>query len=182
MLKKFVLSMGICLGLFFLIGFLLPRDFIIHRSILINVPRIQVHEAINNLEEWSHFMPWTDANNDVEFQFGEIRQGKGATKAWISDAGKGSFTITDASIDQGISCEISFGEREKPAVANFYYDDTPKGTMLQWSMRGRVEAPLGGYMTLLIDSMLGPVFEKGLVQLKDHLENEKVESSTSQGS
>ena len=40
-------------------------------------------------------------------------------------------------------------------------------------MRGRVEAPLGGYMTLLIDSMLGPVFEKGLVQLKDHLENEK---------
>ena len=46
----------------------------------------------------------------------------------------------------------------------------------------RVEAPLGGYMTLLIDSMLGPVFEKGLVQLKDHLENEKVESSTSQGS
>ena len=88
--------MGICLGLFFLIGFLLPRDFIIHRSILINVPRIQVHEAINNLEEWSHFMPWTDANNDVEFQFGEIRQGKGATKAWISDAGKGNFTITDA--------------------------------------------------------------------------------------
>ena len=39
-------------------------------------------------------------------------------------------------LDQGISCEISFGEREKPAVANFYYDDTPKGTMLQWSMRG----------------------------------------------
>ena len=40
-------------------------------------------------------MPWTDANNDVEFQFGEIRQGKGATKAWISDAGKGAvFAIT----------------------------------------------------------------------------------------
>ena len=182
MLKKLILSLGICLGLFFLIGFLLPRDFIIHRSILINVPRAQVHAAVSNLEEWSHFMPWSKANNDIQFDFGDVRRGKGATKRWTSDAGKGSFTITDASIKQGVSCEIVFGEKEKPAVANFFYDDTPQGTMLQWSMRGRVEAPLGGYMTLLIDSMLGPVFEQGLVQLKDHLENEKVESFTPQGS
>ena len=161
---------------------MLPRDFLVHRSILINVPRAQVHAAVSNLEEWSQFMPWNDVSNDLQFDFGDKRKGIGATKSWVSDAGKGSFTITDASIDQGVSCEISFGEKEKPAVANFYYDDTPKGTMMQWSMRGRVEAPLGGYMTLLIDNMLGPVIEKGLIQLKDHLENEKVEALSPQGS
>ena len=182
MLKKFVLSMGICLGLFFLLGFLLPRDFLVHRSISINVPREQVHQALSNLEEWSHFMPWNDAQNEIQFNFGDIRQGTGASKSWAGEAGKGSFTITDASITRGVTCEISFEEAESPSVANFYYDDTPNGTMLQWSMRGKIEAPLGGYMNLLMDSMLGPVFEQGLVQLKNHLENEKVETLSPQGS
>ena len=90
MLKKLILF-GNLFGYFFFIGFLLPKDFIIHRSILINVPREQVHAAVSNLEEWSHFMPWSKANNDIQFDFGDIRRGKGATKRWTSDAGKRKF-------------------------------------------------------------------------------------------
>ena len=182
MFKKFLLSMGICVGLFFLLGFLLPRDFLVHRSINIDVPRQEVHATLINLEEWSYFMPWSDEQNKIQFDFGAIRKGIGATKSWSGEAGEGSFTITDASITRGVTCEISFAEAETPSVANFYYDDTPKGTMLQWSMRGKVEAPLGGYMGLLMDGMLGPVFEQGLVKLKNRLENEKVEIVSPQGS
>ena len=65
------------------------------------------------------------------------------------------------------------------AVSEFNFQDNSEGTIISWSMSGRVDAPLGGYVNLLMDDMIGSVFEKGLIQFKQYLEDAKAQSPSS---
>lgn len=179
MLKKILLSLAIFVALFLMIGFFLPRDFRVHRSISIEAPRQVLHEALNDLSSWSHFMPWNSTDSNVEFKLGEIKKGVGATQTWSSSGG-GRLTLTKSDVQTGIEYEIVFSEGADRSVGDFRYQDITNGTTVSWSMAGRVDAPLGGYVTLLMDDMIGTVFEQGLVQLKNYLENAEIKVSAPQ--
>lgn len=171
--------MGIFISLFFVVGFLLPRDFTVHRSISVQVSSKAVYDVLNDLSSWENYMPWYTDDSQVEFKVGEVQKGVGATQVW-SGSGSGSISIVESDIQKGIKYKIQFGERpEDQAISEFHFQDSSTGTLINWSMSGRVEAPLGGYVNLLMDDMIGSVFEKGLIQLKQYLEDAKPQSASS---
>ena len=179
MLKKILLSVAIFIGLFLLVGFLLPRDFTVHRSISVKADRQLSYDVLDDLASWENFMPWYSADSEVEFKLGNIRKGVGATQFW-SGSGNGSISIIESDVRKGIKYKIKFSERpEDQAVSEFNFQDNSEGTIISWSMSGRVDAPLGGYVNLLMDDMIGSVFEKGLIQFKQYLEDAKAQSPSS---
>ena len=51
------------------------------------------------------------------------------------------------------------------------YEDDPGGVRVTWGMTGRMELPvIGGYFCLLMDTMVGPMFDTGLSKLKTVVE------------
>ena len=54
------------------------------------------------------------------------------------------------------------------------YDPLEDGeTKVTWTMSGDMATPvLGGYFVLMMDSMVGQTFEKGLTNLKNTVENQ----------
>ncbi len=152
------------------IGLVLPKDYRISREIFIKASRTHIHLYVNDLRLWRKWVPWQQQDN-VRIRIDSPR-GIGAQLHWKSPDSYGELTIMDASVVDGIRYDMVLDGRDT-ASGRIRYQPMGQGTLVRWSMEGRVSLPLvGGYMALLMDSLTGPFFEQGLQQLKQLAEQQ----------
>ena len=88
------------------------------------------------------------------------------------DSGTGALTITGSSPESGIEYDLLFDGGRYECKSSMKYSRLPDGdTKVTWAMSGDMGRSLtGGYFALLMDSMAGSMFEKGLSNLKSRVE------------
>jgi hypothetical protein len=150
------------------ISFFLPSKVNVERSRVINAKPDAVYAQIANLKSWDNWMPWNQLDPNMQKTYGEKTEGQGASYSWVSEnqnVGKGSITLTKCDSNM-VETELVF-EGMNPGKGCYKLEPEGEGTKVTWSMESDMgNNPLYKFMALMMDGMIGPEFEKGLVALE----------------
>ena len=144
-----------------------PNSYEITRSRVIEAPTEMVYNNISDYKNWEAWGPWLEEDPTMTFEYGDLTKGEGASYSWNGKDGTGSQKMVSAVPYESITNELSF---EGMGSSTGYWKFTPSGdgTEVTWGMKAD-EVPYifkffgaisGGY-----DSMMGPMFERGLERL-----------------
>ncbi|MFI4861001.1 MAG: SRPBCC family protein [Phycisphaerales bacterium JB063] len=165
---------------FVIIGLVLPSSYQVERSVTIDAPPEVVFRYLNDLEQWEHWEPFSKADDSVVVTLGDVTTGVGATQTWTSNDGDGTLTFTMSDPDKGIGYDMQIGEFD-PASAEITYEVVDGQVVVTWAMEGDMSLPvIGGYFGVMMDGMVGPMFDEGLRLLKEAAESDTPATPTDQ--
>lgn len=168
-MKKFFVVLLVLLIIAAVVGFLLPHDYRVEESVVINAKPSKIHELVGDLRRWDDWTPWKEMDPTVKVEFGAETKGVGASQTWTGKDGTGFLKFTASDEDKGIEYEMKLDEM--PANGAIRYERVGDGTKVTWSMSGDMDMPvIGGYFALLAPRLIGGSFEKGLEKLKAQAE------------
>lgn len=154
-------------------AYFLPRDVHVTRSIVIARPAAAVFPFLNSLRRCNEWSPWKDIDPNVTNVFSGAETGIGAHMAWVgnSKVGSGTQTITDSVENKRVLVDLDFGDRGV-AKASWLLSPAGEGTRVEWTLDSSMgDNPIGRYMGLFMDRMMGPDYERGLANLKQRVES-----------
>src|SRR5688572_11548904 len=97
MIKKILIGLVALVGILVLVGFLLPGQIEISRSITANAPAEYAFEEVNDLEKHPKWSYWNSLYTEMTTTYGDLRKGVGAVSSWSGEeSGDGSMTITES--------------------------------------------------------------------------------------
>lgn len=171
-LKNFLLAILLIIIIIVVVGLFLPTSYTVERSITIDSSPEKVHEYVSDLKMWDVWTPWEEEDPTIVVTRSEKTKGVGASQSWVGDSGDGALTITKDSPGQGIEYDLVFEGGQYLCQSAMVYDELSDGeTKVTWTMNGDMETPvIGGYFAILMDSMVGDMFDKGLKNLKTAVE------------
>jgi carbon monoxide dehydrogenase subunit G len=175
-MKKTALSVFyILLGLFLVFvagGFVLPDQAHVTRSNVINAPPEKIFAVISDLRRSKDWSPWFALDPEMAVTFEGEGAGVGQKMSWSSrnpDVGTGSQQTIGLVQDKQVVAALDFGEMGQARSTVDLASEGP-GTRVEWAL----DVPLGNiierWFGLIMDRMVGPDFEKGLANLKAHVE------------
>ena len=178
-LKWIAIVVGALVLLFVGVGFLLPSEYHVERSVVIDAEPAQVHRLVGDLERWPDWTPWVEIDPGIETVLGDVTTGVGANQTWSGDSGTGALTFTRSDAEAGIVYDLSFNEGQYQSVGAITYEPDAEGTKVTWEMDGDSGMNIiGRYFGLMMDSMVGPPFQDGLDKLKTTVEAEPMPEET----
>ena len=170
-MKKALVILASLIGIFILVGLFLPSQYTVVRTETIQAPPAIIHSHVNDLKKWEAWAPWKEEDPSLVVTIGTIDSGVGASQSWVGKDGNGSLTFTKSSPEQGIDYDLSFNDGMYKCEAFLHYDRQGEGSLVTWQMNGDMDIPvIGGYFATMMDSMAGPMFERGLTKLKKTVE------------
>lgn len=154
------------------VGLFLPTTYRVERSVVIDAKPYEVHEYVGDLTKWDEWTPWKEEDPTIVVTRGGTTSGVGATQSWVGESGSGALTIINDSPEKGIQYDLVFEGGAYVSKSEMVYHELQDGdTRVTWVMIGDMEKPvIGGYLALMMDSMIGKMFERGLSNLKTKVE------------
>ena len=125
------------------IGALLPRNWQVEESILINAPAASVHAWVGDLRRWPRWAQWNQAELWPQNQVSEPSTGPGATLRWYGrasshgDLASGETRIVRSDPREGVWFE-SHTQGGDASEASVRYGERPGVTLVTWLDRGRL--------------------------------------------
>lgn len=159
-----VIAVMLVLG--FVVGAFLPDSYHVERVQVIKAEPAMIHLLVTDLMRWPEWAPWQETDPSIETTYGTITSGVGAYQSWIGKSGDGMLTITASSPESGIEYDLSFDEGQYVSSGAINYHVTAEGTEVTWQMNGEMQGTVEKYFGLMMDTMVGTAFEKGLTNMK----------------
>lgn len=163
----------VLLILFALIGLLLPSSTAVERVIVIDAPADKVFPHLNSMRAFHAWSPWTAIDTQTVFEFEGPEQGIGSRMTWFSGdqrVGQGSQEITASIPDREVETALQFGDKGS-GTATFLLEPQGDATEVRWRFSTEFGWDLfGRYIGLMMDSMIGTQYDKGLRDLKALIE------------
>lgn len=168
-LKKAVIILGILVAVLVVVGFFLPRQVHVERSVTIAAPRATVFTVVDGYRLFDKWSPWNSLDPGMKTTIEGPEWGVGAKMSWAGDpkkVGTGSQTIVESAPYESLAVALDFGPQGK-AMSRWKLVPEGDGTRVTWSVDADMGAgPVGRYFGLLMDGMVGRDYEKGLGLLK----------------
>jgi effector-binding domain-containing protein len=173
MIKKILIGLIALVVVLAVIGLMLPRHVVVKRSVTINRPASLVYATVNSFVLFPKWSPWQDLDPNMSQTTEGPRDGVGAKLVWKGNdkVGSGTQLITASTPDQSVASDLDFGDM---GVAKSLVTLTPDGTMTRATWTVDVDMggnPIGHYVGLTMDGMLGKDFASGLGKLKNLVES-----------
>jgi ribosome-associated toxin RatA of RatAB toxin-antitoxin module len=178
-LKILVIALVVLIAAVALIGFMLPKEYKVTRSQVIAAPAEVVFGQVNDLKRNEAWSPWKDPT--MQITYSENTVGQGAKSSWTSkDMGNGSQTITESTPSSSLHTHLDFGGMGTAEV-QWTFAAEGEGTKVTQEMTGEMgNNPMKRFMGLMMDKMIGPMFEQGLASLKTVSETRAAEVKAEQ--
>lgn len=155
--------------IFVAVGFFLPRNVTVARSIEINASAGEIFPYVNSLKATEAWSPWLERDPNVQLSYNGTETGVGAAMEWASDeptVGKGRQEIIESIDGERVTTALDFGDMGL-AQASFLLNETGNATTVTWTLFTDMGAgPIGRWMGLMMDSWVGADYEQGLANLK----------------
>lgn len=167
-IKNIGLGLLILIILLVVVAYLLPRHVKVERTATIKAPAEIVFGQVNVLKNWEQWSPWQKLDPKMKLVYNNIPSGKGASYSWEGnkDVGKGKLTITRIVPYDTIDVDMNFMD-QGAAQAGYYLKKADTTVNLTWWMDADMgNNPLGRWMGLFMDRMVGKDFQKGLDSIK----------------
>ena len=155
--------------IFVVVGFFLPKQVEVDRTITINAPPPVVYGLLDNYKRFNEWSPWAKIDPNTKYTYSGPDAGVGAKFEWESDhpsVGSGYQEITEAVPNELVKNHLDFGPSGH-GEASFLLKPEGEGTRVTWAFKTDFGSNLiGRYFGLFMDKMLGPHYEEGLANLK----------------
>jgi uncharacterized protein YndB with AHSA1/START domain len=175
-MKKFALWVFyILLGLFLVFvagGFVLPDKAHVTRSTVIDAPPEKIFAVVSDLRRSKDWSPWFALDPQMTVTFEGEGAGVGQKMSWSSqkpDVGSGSQQTVGLVDNKQVVAALDFGEMGQ-ATATVDLAPDGAGTRVDWALEMPLRNIIERWFGLIMDLMVGPDFEKGLANLKAHVE------------
>lgn len=171
-IKTIIVVILIFTALFLLVALVLPSEYKVERSIMINKSPEFVYSIISDFKNWPPWDPWLENEPEAKYKITNPGNRPGSVMSWEGEIiGKGKQTIKVTNAPEYFETELEFMEPYKTiSTMKYTVEATDSGSKVTWINVGESSYPLERYFTLFIDSMLGPDFERGLANLKEYAE------------
>lgn len=152
-----------------------PEKVQVTRSQTINAPAEAIFPHINNLRQWHDWSPWAKLDPNSIAEFNGPEQGVGMSMHWAGnqEVGEGTMTITDSVPNQRVTLKLEFTQPFED-TSHVFLTLTPVGeaTEVTWAMHDTQEDFMSKLFGLVfnVETMVGPMYEKGLANLKGVVE------------
>jgi dienelactone hydrolase len=174
---KIFKKLGIGLLFVFLLvvvgGFLLPQKTTVERSANINANSATVFTYVNSLKKFHDWSPWVEMDPQMQVEYSGAESGVSSSIKWASQnahVGNGAQTIVESEEYKRVITDLFF-DGQKGGQAEFELNSLSTGTQLIWRFHADFGVnPLARYFGLMLDKMLGGVFEAGLSRLQSLVE------------
>lgn len=175
-LRKLLLGLVILFVLLMVIGLFLPRSYQVQRQVAISASDDRIFNLINSVDAMQTWSPWKALDPDLKITYGLTKVGQGASYHWQSEkSGEGSLIISESLPYTKIVTKLDFKDSGK-AVGIFTISANEANTesVVVWQMIGDSGYNIfGRYFGLVLDSVLGPLFDDGLGRLKQESEKQQ---------
>lgn len=178
MFKKIIVGLIALVALVFIVSLFLPREVTIERASIIKAKPEVVFAQVIDMNKWKEWDPWYKMDPNMK-ESAEGAPGKGHKRCWDSEkqnVGKGCLTIIDVVQNKELKTKLEF-EGQGEGNGFWTFEETPEGTKVVWGMSMDMGwNPLYKMMGLMMDGMLGPMFEEGLASLGQVAEKKEEEA------
>lgn len=173
LVKNLIITVVILFLLAVSVGLLLPKEYKVKRSIVIQAPVEEVYDNVVDLKAWQQWGVWFTRDPSMEVAFSGPDRAIGMQSQWESETqGDGEMKITELEHAKRIEYRLYFPDMDVESKGAFTFSEKADGTHVTWVDSGDVgESPLNRYFVLIVDDMIGPDFETGLENLKTVTEN-----------
>lgn len=150
------------------IAYLLPNQYGLSRSTIINTRPEKIYPLIVAPKEWKKWSVWNQRDPAMKMTYSGAESGSGAAWEWQSESqGNGGMKFVNAIDNQQVAYELHFEGMGKPSTGTLSLVSEGDHTKITWTMQGTSE---GSFATKLfapfMDKLVGPDFEAGLNNLK----------------
>lgn len=164
---KYILIGIVCLIVIVcILGLILPKDYMVARSTVINAPKAVVLDHVKSLKTIEQWSVWSKKDPNIQQEFGGTDGEVGSWTTWKgnSDVGEGRQEIT-AINDNSVDLKLSMQGMD--SHVNFALADTADATKVTWTIDGKMPFPWNAMRLFInMDKMIGKDFEEGLAGLK----------------
>ena len=168
-LKKIFFVLVVLVVIFVVVGFVLPRQRHVERSIFIDTPPSVVFSQVNGFKDFNDWSPWVAVMPDAEYTFEGPDFGVGSKMSWSATQPRpetGSQTIVASTPYERVDIELDFGG-QGIAQSKYLLQPEGDGTQLTWTFDTDFGLNiLGRYWGLFLERQLGPLYAQGLTNLK----------------
>lgn len=182
-MKKVGLIVLVLFTAFVVIGYSLPKQVHVERSITIELPANMLFAILNSYQHHLEWSPWAERDPDAEFVISGPESGVGARLSWIGDpqlVGSGWQEIVASKAYEQIDIKLDF-DTQGVADTGFTLRSQGDATHVTWTFDSDLteglsflDAFLARYFGLLFDRWIGGDYEKGLENLKQFAESTPV--------
>jgi hypothetical protein len=173
---KIILGLVLVLVVVFVAGgFLLPAQRNVTRTAVIKAPAATVYALTANLKTgWSQWSPFGEAEDPaMKSTYSGPDEGVGATQTFTSPRGNGTMTIVAADVAKGVGYQLNLMEGKLTIDGHMNFEPQAETTKVVWSDDMKLDGPMMRWGGIVMDSMIGKQFEKGLASLQSRAEGTK---------
>ncbi|RDV27467.1 polyketide cyclase [Alteromonas aestuariivivens] len=172
-LKKLLYGAVVLVVVVAMAGFMLPKEYTVERSIVIDAPPEEIYANVVDLRAWPQWGVWFKRDPEMKITYSGPDRAIGMRTTWQSQTeGDGEMEITELHHNRQVVYSLYFPEFDMGSTGKFLLEPVSEGTRVTWSDQGSVGMnPVDRYFVLMIDNLIGPDFETGLQNLKTVIEN-----------
>lgn len=163
-------------GLFIYAGTMMPKDFRITRSTVIQAPALEIFPYVNNPQKMNSWNPWIKLDPNVKVTYSGPAEGVGAITEWDGNREVGAGRAFIIHSTQGYVVRMQM-EWLKPmqgtSLVDYSLKQTGESTTVEWIMVGKNNL-MSRVMCVFVnmEKMIGEKFDEGLAELKKKVEAE----------
>lgn len=178
LLRKTLIGLLMFFVLLILIGFVLPSEFKVQRSISVDAPAAKVYANVVDLRNWRAWGVWFKRDPDMKIVYSGPESAVGMKSQWISEQeGSGEMEVIAVEPNQRFIYALYFPDMDMGSTGEFTFQEDKGRTEVTWMDYGDVgNNPLNRYFAVFMDKMIGPDFEVGLENLKLLSESQSVQN------
>lgn len=176
MLKFILLGLLLVVIIFVIVVVTRPDTFRVSRSATITAPPAVIFARVSNLHTMQEWSPFAKIDPAAKMTFTGPDSGKDASFAWVGNAqaGEGSMTCTECEPNELLGYRLDFLKPFKGTNrVEFTFRPNGDQTQVSWTMSGTYNFVTKAFSVFMdCEKMCGPMFEKGLADLKSQSESE----------
>ncbi len=180
-LRYLVLALFFLLLVVVVIGFFLPSKVKMGRSIEISRDAATIFQVVNSLNNFNKWSPWFEKDINAKYVVSGSTTGVGSKLSWQGNinVGSGSNEIIASQLNQSIKMRMFFGKDDQPAYATISLkpnkennrENNNESIQVTWMFENDFGYNVFyRYFGLVLEDMIAPDYEKGLTNLKTHVE------------
>ncbi|MCX6953407.1 MAG: SRPBCC family protein [Verrucomicrobia bacterium] len=172
LLLKILGGLAALLLLLVLVAFFLPRQYRVERTLVIKAAPATVLAQVADLKAWKNWGAWQERDPGMKLSYSvSPASGVGAWSAWESaKEGNGKMTITALSAAK-VAYDLEFPDMGTTSKGSIELVPDGAGTRVVWVDAGDLGMnPMARWFGLFLDQIIGPDFERGLVNIRKLVE------------
>lgn len=171
-LMKILGGLAVLVLLLVAVAYVLPRQYRVERSIVIKAPHEKVYPQLADLRAWKNWTVWNERDPAMKLEYSPESAVVGAWSSWESKSeGNGKATLMEVERNR-LAYALEFPDFGMKSTGMFKLEPQGQEIRVVWSDEGDLgNNPMGRWMGLFLDGMLGKDFEAGLANLKRVTEN-----------